>query len=174
MVIYMSIETMNIEGRKNAQKRNESQSYQRTEMQKEMVIKKLKDQGCRITKQRLILLDIILKEDCSCCKEIYYQASKIDSNIGTATVYRMVNSLEEIGAISRKNMYKIACGSECEVEHACTIELDDNTVHQLSAKKWNKIILEGLKACGYIETQHLKNVEVQPCMCKKVSALSDS
>ena len=56
-----------------------------------------------------MLLDIILEEDCSCCKEIYYKASKIDPKIGTATVYRMINTLEEIGAISRKNMYKVHC-----------------------------------------------------------------
>ena len=41
-------------------------------MQKDLIIQKLKEQGLRITKQRLILLDIILEEDCSCCKEIYY------------------------------------------------------------------------------------------------------
>lgn len=64
--------------------------YQRTKMQKENIIQKLKESGCRITKQRLMLLDIILEEDCSCCKEIYYKASKIDDKIGTATVYRMV------------------------------------------------------------------------------------
>ena len=86
--------------------------------EKELVIQKLKEQGCRITKQRLMLLDIILEEDCSCCKEIYYKASKKDKEIGSATVYRMVNTLEEIGAISRKNMYKISFGemrqdSEC-------------------------------------------------------------
>ena len=75
--------------------------------QKELIVQKLKDQGCRITKQRLMLLDIILEEDCSSCKEIYYRASEIDETIGTATVYRMINTLEEIGAISRKNMYKI-------------------------------------------------------------------
>lgn len=78
-------------------------------MQKELVIQKLKERGCRITKQRLILLDIILEEDCSCCKEIYYKAAKLDAGIGTATVYRMINILEDIGAISRKNMYKISC-----------------------------------------------------------------
>lgn len=59
--------------------------YQRTKMQKENIIQKLKESGCRITKQRLMLLDIILEEDCSCCKEIYYKASKIDDKIGTAT-----------------------------------------------------------------------------------------
>ena len=76
-------------------------------MQREIVIQRLKEQGCRITKQRMVLLDIILNENCSSCKEIYYKASRIDSRIGTATVYRMINTLEEIGAISRRNMYKI-------------------------------------------------------------------
>ena len=50
----------------------------------------------------MMILDIILEEDCSCCKEIYYKASKLDPKIGTATVYRMINTLEEIGAISKK------------------------------------------------------------------------
>lgn len=90
-------------------------------MQKEMVIARLRERGCRITKQRLMLLDIILEEECSSCKEIFYKASKMDKSIGSATVYRMVNTLEEIGAISRKNMYRIACGKDCAVENACTI-----------------------------------------------------
>ena len=82
-------------------------SYERSRMQKDMILQMLKKRGCRITKQRMMLLDIILEEDCSCCKEIYYKASKLDPKIGTATVYRMINTLEEIGAISRKNMYKV-------------------------------------------------------------------
>ena len=51
---------------------------------KEAIVQKLKASGCRITKQRLMLLDIILEENCSCCKEIYYRASRIDPSIGTA------------------------------------------------------------------------------------------
>ena len=39
-----------------------------------------------------------LQEECTCCKEIYFLASKKDPNIGMATVYRMINLLEEIGA----------------------------------------------------------------------------
>ena len=58
------------------------------------MIDKLRKMGCRITKQRLLLLDIILGEECSSCKEIYYKASRIDKKIGSATVYRMVNTLE--------------------------------------------------------------------------------
>ena len=41
------------------------------EKQKELIVQKLKDSACRITKQRLMILDIILEEECSCCKEIY-------------------------------------------------------------------------------------------------------
>ena len=33
--------------------------YTRTQMRKELILRKLKDKGFRITKQRLILLDII-------------------------------------------------------------------------------------------------------------------
>ena len=72
---------------------------------KEAIVQKLKASGCRITKQRLMLLDIILEEDCSCCKEIYYMASKQDPTIGLATVYRMVGVLEEMGFLSRGYRY---------------------------------------------------------------------
>lgn len=88
------------------------EDIERTKLQKEIIIQKLKEEGCRITRQRLMLLDIILEKDCSCCKEIYYQASRIDPGIGAATVYRMINTLEKIGAINRKNMYKISFGAE--------------------------------------------------------------
>ena len=77
--------------------------------QREYIIRKLKERGCRITRQRLIILDIILQEDCSCCKEIYYRAAKHDPTIGMATVYRLVKTLEEAGLIQRKNMYRIDC-----------------------------------------------------------------
>lgn len=86
--------------------------YQRTRMQKERIIQKLKDRGGRITRQRQILLDIILEDEYSCCKEIYFKAADRDEKIGMATIYRMLNTLEEIGAISRKSMYKVVCGEE--------------------------------------------------------------
>ena len=120
-------------------------------MQKDLIIQKLREQGCRITKQRLMILDIILQEECSCCKEIYYKASKLDSRIGSATVYRMINTLEEIGAISRKNMYKVSCSMDCAADcgHACTIELEDGSKLQFSEQKMSQIIQSGLAACGY-------------------------
>ena len=128
--------------------------------QKEYIIRKLKERGCRITRQRLIILDIILQEDCSCCKEIYYKALQKDSSIGPATVYRMVNTLENIGAISRKNFYKIACGEDCFKEQGCTVELSDHTICRLSGEMWMDVMKSGLKAKGYIQNQDIENVIV--------------
>lgn len=144
----------------------DSRNYHRTQMQKELVIQRLKERGCRITKQRLMILDIVLQEDCASCKEIYYKASKVDEKIGSATVYRMINILEEIGAISRRNMYKIACSDECSALDTCAIEFDDNTIIELSAKKWNQIIQAGLSACGYMNGKKVRSVMAKSCECQ--------
>ncbi|HCT92859.1 MAG TPA: Fur family transcriptional regulator [Lachnospiraceae bacterium] len=142
-------------------KKKEAANYQRTKMQEELVVQRLKDRGCRITRQRRMLLDIILREECASCKEIYYKAKEKDSRIGTATVYRMINLLEEIGAISRKNMYKISCCTGDRREEACIITLDDHTERRLSAQSWYKVIWNGLRACGYIDGQHITGIMVE-------------
>ena len=135
--------------------------YQRTKMQKEIIIKRLRENGCRITKQRKMLLDIILKEDCSCCKEIYYKALEEDEKIGSATVYRMINTLEEIGAISRKNMYKVEYSDDCTAQEGCLIVLDDNTTYHLSQGNWDTVVREGLKQCGYLKNQKITKIVVK-------------
>lgn len=86
---------------------NENTAYTTVVKKKDVIIEKLKENGYRITNQRLLILDIILKNDCSCCKEIYYQAAKKDHSVGIATVYRMVNTLEELGVINRRNLYQV-------------------------------------------------------------------
>ena len=142
---------------KNEQKQA---SYHRTQMQKDMVIQKLKEKGCRITKQRLMLLDIILEENCSCCKEIYYKAMKQDANIGTATVYRMINTLEEIGAINRSNMYKVNCEEECDKQEDCIIKYMDGTACHLSKQNWNQIFMAGLEKYGYLTNQKVMSIDI--------------
>ena len=83
-------------------------------MQKDEIIARLREKGFRITKQRELLIDIILEENHSCCKEIYVLAHKKDPGIGTATVYRTVTALEQIGAelCSRNRMPKGAFQAE--------------------------------------------------------------
>lgn len=148
------------------QKRMEQPMQQRN-MQKDAILNRLRQRGCRITKQRMVLLDIILDGDCSSCKEIYYKASKIDPSIGSATVYRMINMLEEIGAINRRNMYRVSCIQPCDEleddaqksgKNACTIEFDDNSSIVLTQKAWNQIIQAGLSVCGYKDKQAIRSI----------------
>lgn len=145
---------------------NEHTSCHGGRLQRDMIVTRLKERGCRITRQRLHLIDIILENECSSCKEIFYKAAEVDSKLGTATVYRMVNLLEEIGAISRKNMYKVAYPENCTMENAATVFFADGSQEQLSAKKWNKIVRAGLEACGYLKEKEYLSLAVRPCECE--------
>ena len=117
---------------------------------REFIIKKLKEKGFRITRQRRMLLDVILANE-----------------IGTATVYRMVNLLEEIGAIDRKNMYKISYPNNCSLEEACIVELSDDSTCRLSAKRWNEVLHAGLEACGYLQGREVTGIILHPCSCEQ-------
>ena len=124
------------------------QQYQRSNMQRSAIMNRLRQAGCRITKQRKIILDIILQEECTCCKEIYFLASKRDPNIGMATIYRMINLLEEIGALKRKRAYRI-CNEESPV-HICSVKLDDYTSIRLDGEKLRQVIEKGMESFGYL------------------------
>lgn len=71
------------------------------------MIQELKNRGKRITKQRKIMVEVIASKKAGDFKEIYYEISKKDPTIGQATVYRMLLTLEEIGAIQRVQGYVV-------------------------------------------------------------------
>lgn len=73
-------------------------------MSNEFVISLLKDRGFRITKQRKLIIDIILSSDGASCKEIYHKVVTKDSSVGSATVYRMIRLLEDIGVLKHIDM----------------------------------------------------------------------
>ena len=143
----------------SAQESFRNQQYQRSSMQRSVIVDRLRREGCRITKQRKIILDIILQEECTCCKEIYFLASKKDPNIGMATIYRMINLLEEIGALKRKRAYRI-CNEETQV-HMCSIQLDDYTLIRLDGDKLKDIIQKGMESCGYLHDRQVQRVLVE-------------
>lgn len=66
------------------------------------VIRQLKENGYRITPQRRLLIQIILENEYSSCKEIYFAAREKDQKVGMATVYRMVQLLEDMGLIHKE------------------------------------------------------------------------
>ena len=140
---------------------NDQEPIRQVASSKEEILASLKEHGYRLTEQRKLIVDIIANEEYTCCKEVYFLAHKRDNSIGIATVYRMINTLEEIGAISRKNMYKISCTEQNFLEDACIVVLDDDTIYHLSAKKWDSIIEAGLNACGYLKDQKITSIKVQ-------------
>lgn len=138
----------------------DTENVEKTLMQKETIIRLLREKGCRITKQRKIILDIILEEDCTCCKEIYYKALSYDHSIGTATIYRMINTLEEIGAINRKNTYRIEGNEVFQKSKRCVIVLDDNKKCCLDKNELEKVMQAGLHAYGLIDKQNISKIEL--------------
>lgn len=76
-------------------------------MSTEQVMDRLKDNGCRITKQRKLIVDVIMNNDFTSCKDIYYQVVALDKNVGMATVYRMIRVLEDIGVVKRIDMIEL-------------------------------------------------------------------
>ncbi|MBE5910944.1 transcriptional repressor [Pseudobutyrivibrio sp.] len=143
--------------------------------QRQQILQQLREAGCRITKQRMIILDIILNGEPSCVKEIYREAIKQDKNIGTATVYRMVNTLEEIGVINRKNMYQVDCSS-CELhcddedcdgdcmgecancETRIVVTLDDDSKIVIDRNELQDLLQVALKAKGRINNQKISRL----------------
>ena len=76
-------------------------------MTNEQVIEKLKNDGCRITKQRKLIIDVIMNNNFNSCKDIYYQVTEKDKAVGMATVYRMIRQLEDMGIVSRIDTIEI-------------------------------------------------------------------
>lgn len=135
--------------------------YKKEDAERDVILCRLRERDCRITKQRLKLIDTILENECGNCKEIYYKALAKDDSLGIATVYRMVNLLEEIGVISRKNMYNVNFADSGKNNSVCTVSLDDGTVYQLSAQTWNAIISAGLRSQGYLRDQKLVSITMK-------------
>lgn len=126
-------------------------------MRKEDVLKQLREKGCRITKQREVLIDIILDTDCSNCKEIYYRALKRDPGIGMATVYRMVHKLDEIGAIKQEAAYFIRDEQYIEAKK-CIVRFADEQELELDEKELMILIEKGLKSDGCTKSVNIKQL----------------
>lgn len=140
----------------------ESQRYQQGGLQKTEILNRLRKQGCRITKQREILIDIILEEKCTSCKEIYYLALKRQPDIGIATIYRMINALEEVGAIRRANAYRVFQENGKKAGR-CMVELENDMVVELNTSLLQTVMEKGMEVCGYLEGSRVKNIILTCC-----------
>ena len=130
-----------------------------TEM-KNYILDQLRQRGCRITKQREVLIDVILREQCNNCKEIYYMAVKEDPDIGMATVYRMMNILEEIGALRWRNEYRI-CEPEKQSVKKCMVEFGDDSCMELKEDSLRILLEKGLDSFWHLKGRRVRRVLLQ-------------
>lgn len=139
----------------------ESQMLEHALLDENEIFAMLKERGFRLTQQRKVIVDIIVNENYSCCKEVYIMAHRRDKSIGIATVYRMLQVLEEIGAISRKNLQKTACtGRCCDMKGGCTVVTDKSTQIILSEEDIQEALKYIMEKNGYADVEEIKAVLV--------------
>ena len=135
----------------------QSTAYSQSAMEKEENINLLRQEGYRITRQRLALLEVILENECVCCKEIYFQVHKKMPQIGIATIYRMINTLEEVGAIKRKNIYQIYPRENYRVKD-CIVRSTEGEQFTLTEEELYRIMEAGMKSLGLAEGKTIQQI----------------
>lgn len=123
------------------------------------ILDRLKSKGLRMTEPRKLIVNIIVNEEFTCCKEVYILAHKKDPSIGIATVYRMINTLEEIGAISRKNL-SVCSGRCCDMKGGCTVVTDKSNQIILSEADIEEALKYIMEKNGYANVDEIKAVLV--------------
>lgn len=140
---------------------DENQAIGHVILSEDNIIARLKEKGLRLTEPRKLIINIVANEEFSCCKEVYFLAHKKDPNIGIATVYRMINILEEIGAISRKNLQKTVCtGRCCDMKGGCTIVTDKSKQIILSEADIEEALKYIMEKNGYSTVDEIRAVLV--------------
>ena len=70
----------------------------------------------------------------------------------------MVKTLEDIGAIDRKNLYRISCGENCEFQDSCVRVLKNKEKVTLSMEDFREAVNEVLRRKGYREDEKVETV----------------
>ncbi len=78
----------------------ENESYNVGSLTEE-TLRKLEASGLRMTVQRRHIIEILTNSKCTSPKELWYEARLYVPDLGIATVYRLINRLEQIGVLSK-------------------------------------------------------------------------
>lgn len=131
----------------------------RVARKKDEILGLLRQKGLRVTRQRKLILDIVFAHECTCCKEIYYQAAKKDKGIGIATVYRMVNVLTDLGVFQVQVPYRVAGELVEGSTKGCQVILKGQETVELSREEWEGALIEILERKGYGKETEIERVE---------------
>jgi Fur family peroxide stress response transcriptional regulator len=107
------------------------------EQVREQVKQRLKDNGYRVTSQRLAIVELLFDLEHPTADEIYQSLTSEFSNMSLATVYNTLHSLENIGTVRG-----FSCGEKC-----FRYELYQENHHHLICNECSKIVDIFLETC---------------------------
>ena len=111
----------------------------RVAREKDKILELFRNKGMRITKQRKLILDIVFEQECTSCKEIYYQALGELGVFQTHTPCRLDPFLQE-----PKNGFRVILKNQKEVE--------------FTGDEWRKLLTDALQKKGYAEAPEIERV----------------
>lgn len=115
----------------------------------EDTLRKLELSGLRMTMQRRHIIEILTNSQCTSPKELWYEAKQYVPDLGIATVYRLINRLEQIGVLSKNRNLGMQSQQDLQIESL----LDGNGTELLGAGQTlalNEVVRDGLAARGLI------------------------
>ena len=129
----------------------------------ESILEVLRNRGYRITKQRELILDVILDGDFESGKEIILSVRKKDPSVGFATVYRLVNLLDELGFLNRRNSFQISQSSPQKSlsELSSTVTLEDHSKIRLNSSQIRSALEAGLRSSGCLKGQKVISITLE-------------
>ncbi len=130
-------------------------------------LRKLESKGLRMTMQRRHIIDILTHSQCTSPKELWYEARQYVPDLGIATVYRLINRLEQIGVLSKSRNLGMQEHQNLQIISV----LNPQGEEMLSAGETlslNEVVRDGLVARGLISadeavklTQEGERVQLQ-------------
>lgn len=113
----------------------------------EETLQKLEKSGLRMTVQRRHIIDILTKSQCSSPKELWYEARQYVPDLGIATVYRLINRLEQIGVLAKNRNLGI---NRVQPKLGVISNAQGQVVRSRMPLQLTELVRLGLISCGVI------------------------
>ncbi|MCR5536956.1 MAG: transcriptional repressor [Succinivibrio sp.] len=122
----------------------------------EDTLRKLELSGLRMTMQRRHIIEILTTSQCTSPKELWYEAKQYVPDLGIATVYRLINRLEQIGVLSKSRSLGMQSTSDLQIVSVLNAE-GKELLSSGQSLELNEVLRDGLAARGLISaTDELK------------------
>lgn len=113
----------------------------------EETLQKLEKSGLRMTVQRRHIIDILTKSQCSSPKELWYEARQYVPDLGIATVYRLINRLEQIGILAKNRNLGI---NHLQPQLGVITNVQGQEITLRTPLQLKELVRLGLISCGVI------------------------